>query len=489
MEELWGDRPPESGVTALQVSVSKLRKALGAGSSVLETRPPGYRMRLEPDQLDLTRFEVLVEEASQLEPAQAGAALRDALRLWRGPPLAEFAYEPFAHVAIARLEELRLGVLERRLEAELGSGCHQEVVAELEALVVEHPLRERVRGQLMLALYRCGRQAEALAAYRAAWRALVDGVGIEPGPELRELEAAILRQDPSLRVAGKAGRPPGRGGPVFVCASSAQTLERLLAIAAPLARSAPGRELIAVRLVEAEGLTASSRALHDRAEALREAGVSVRAAALTPTKAGMELTTLAGEQDADLMLLHLSSASLASGQLGSLAAALLGSLPCDVGLIAGTTLDQPRTDLPVLVPFSGGEHDWAAIELAAWIASARGSTLRLVGPAASVTSPDHDASAMLARASLLIQAVVHVPTELVLAPTGPESIVTHANDSAMVVLGLSGRWRREGLGATRLAIARQAPCPTVLVRKGLKPGAIAPAKATSRFTWSLAASP
>jgi DNA-binding SARP family transcriptional activator len=487
LDELWGDQPPASGVTALQVSMSKLRKMLGAAASVLETRPPGYRLRLGPDQLDLSQFEALADEASELEPAQARAKLRQALNLWRGPPLAEFAYEPFAQVAIARLEELRLVVLERRLSADLACGRHDEIVAELDALVVEHPLRERLRAQLMLALYRCGRQAEALAAYRTGREALVDGIGIEPSPDLRELEAAILRQDPALRtVAGLHAPSPGHGGPVILCASSMEALEWLLAVAIPLARALPSRELIAVRLAEAKDLPESSLLLHDHAEALRESGVRVRVAASTPTNAGKELTTLASEQDADLVLLHPSTDSPESDQLGSLAGLLLDSLPCDVGLVAGAAPETARPGLPVLVPFSGGEHDWAAIELAAWIAHASGATLRLIGRDAGTA--DHDASHLLARASLLVQQVVHVPTEIVLAPAGSESLVTAAEDAALLIFGLSPRWRREGLGETRRAIAHRASCPTMLIRKGVKPGGIAPAKASTRFTWSLAAS-
>src|SRR5204862_5013923 len=152
----------------------------------------------DPQQLDANRVRALVEEAREGEPDERAAKLREALTLWRGPPLDEFAYASFAQPEIARLEELRLTTLEERIDADVAAGRHAEVVGELEALVAEHPLRERFREQLMLALYRSGRQAEALAAYQSTRQALVDGLGIEPTPALQELERAILQQDPAL---------------------------------------------------------------------------------------------------------------------------------------------------------------------------------------------------------------------------------------------------------------------------------------------------
>ena len=193
---LWGESPPRTALTSLQNFVSQLRKALG--SDVLETRAPGYRLRLEPEQLDLARFEGLVRRARESDLVDRARVLREALALWRGTPLADFAYEPWAQDEIRRLEELRLGALEERNASELELDRHAELISELEALVAEHPQRERLRGQLMLALYRSGRQAEALQAYQDARRTLVDELGIEPGPELQRLNASILRQESSL---------------------------------------------------------------------------------------------------------------------------------------------------------------------------------------------------------------------------------------------------------------------------------------------------
>lgn len=196
IEDLWDGRPPATAAKVLQTYVSQLRKALG--NQVIVTRPAGYELAVEPDGLDLHRFERLVSEARGNDPAVATARLREALALWRGPPLGEFAYEPWAQAEIARLEELRLSALQDRIDADLALGRGGELVGELELLVAEHPLSERLRGHLMLALYRSGRQAEALAAYRAARETLVETLGIEPGAALRGLERAILDQDPGL---------------------------------------------------------------------------------------------------------------------------------------------------------------------------------------------------------------------------------------------------------------------------------------------------
>jgi DNA-binding SARP family transcriptional activator len=195
IDGLWGERPPRTAVKALQTYVSRLRQLLPPG--MLVTRAPGYLLVVEPEAVDLLRFERLVAEARGASPAQASSLLHEAFALWRGPPLADFAEEPFARVEAERLEDLRLAALEERLDADLALGRHAELVSELEALVAEHPHRERIRGQLMLALYRDGRQVEALGAYGAA-RAALDELGLEPGAALRRLERQILTQDATL---------------------------------------------------------------------------------------------------------------------------------------------------------------------------------------------------------------------------------------------------------------------------------------------------
>ena len=200
VDALWGEQPPRTAMTSLQNFVSQLRKVLG--SDVLETRMPGYRLHVAPGELDLDRFRQLCDAARGLEPAARAATLHEALALWRGPALADFQFEAFAQGEIARLEELRLAAVEDRIEAELEAGLDSELVGELESLVDAHPLRERLRAHLMLALYRSGRQAEALQVYQDARRALVEELGIDPTPALQELHGAILRQEVGLQPVG-----------------------------------------------------------------------------------------------------------------------------------------------------------------------------------------------------------------------------------------------------------------------------------------------
>ena len=215
IDELWGERPPPTARQTVQVYVSQLRRALraeGAADGAIETRAPGYVLHIGPAGLDVDRFDALFAAGRDTlaagDPGTAAAMLREGLALWRGPPLADFAYEPFARRSIALLEERRLACLEERIEADLQLGRHAALVGELEDLVGEHPLRERLRGQLMVALNGSGRQAEALERYAAGRRVLIDELGIEPGPALRDLEMRILRQDPALiPIRGTARHP------------------------------------------------------------------------------------------------------------------------------------------------------------------------------------------------------------------------------------------------------------------------------------------
>jgi len=196
VHNLWGERPPRTAATSLHNLLSQLRKLLGA--EMLVTQAPGYVLRVSADQIDASRFERLLEIARRAEPEERREHLLHALSLWRGPALAEFTFEQFAQSEIRRLEELRLVALEERIEADLDLGRHGDVVGELEALVDEHPLRETFRRQQMLALYRSGRQAEALGVYQDARRRFVEELGIEPGPELKRLQSEILRHEAGL---------------------------------------------------------------------------------------------------------------------------------------------------------------------------------------------------------------------------------------------------------------------------------------------------
>jgi DNA-binding SARP family transcriptional activator len=207
IDEVWGPEPPKSAAASLQNYVSHLRKALGR--DVLVTGAGGYVLRVDPERFDLARFERLVADARRVtEPLDRAERLRAALALWRGSPLEDLAFEAFAQPEIRRLEELRLEAVEERIDAELASGEGAGVVGELERLIEEHPLRERLRGHLMRALYSAGRQADALDAYRDARRMLQDELGLDPSDELRALEQAILRHDPSLAGGGATEAEP-----------------------------------------------------------------------------------------------------------------------------------------------------------------------------------------------------------------------------------------------------------------------------------------
>jgi DNA-binding SARP family transcriptional activator len=483
IDELWPAEPPQNAANALQYHVSQLRKSLGAADAVV-TQPPGYLIRIGQNKLDLLRFEQLVVEAERAAPAATAELLRKALGLWRGPALADVANEPFAQTEILRLEELRLRALELRLEADLACGRHGEVVGELEALVHEHPLRERLRAALMRALYGSGRQAEALERYRETRRTFIEELGIEPSPVLQDLEQAMLRQDPGLtaqRVLAVA--EPAERAIVTVV----RNLEReadLLAIAEPLARHRE-RELILVRLLGKDGDLADANAsLAEQRRALAERGVAARVAAYTSVEPGDDAAGLAAELDADLILADAPLELLETGTLDADLEAILARTPCDVGLLVAGT-DAPAAG-PVVTPFGGVEHDWSAIEVAARLAESLETSLRLLGTEADPEGGRRDASRLLARASLLVQQVIGIVTEPVLVPPGEQGVLEASRDARLLVVGLSDRWRSEGIGPVRLAVAAGAPAPTLLVRRGVRPGGIAPGHTLTRFTWTAA---
>jgi DNA-binding SARP family transcriptional activator len=259
LDELWGEQQPRTAATSLQNMVSHLRKALGPDR--VQTKAPGYMLRAAEEETDLGRFERLLTEARLLSGEAKARALRVALGLWRGPPLADFAFEPFAQNEIRRLEELRLSTLEERIAADLECGRHTELVGELESLVAEQPFREQLRGQEMLALYRSGRQAEALQAYHDGRRALVDELGIEPGRPLQELFAQILRHDAGLELQS-AGEAVALVDDQLEAIAQAMAAGRLVIVLGPGVNSVgqagnghglPVRDELAKRLADAFG--------------------------------------------------------------------------------------------------------------------------------------------------------------------------------------------------------------------------------------------
>ena len=266
IEALWPESPPGKPRTAIQGYVSQLRTTLDPERpfEAIITEPAGYRLPTGPEDVDLVRLESFLRQGREaLDDGHTDVAartLREALSLFRGPPLADFGYESWAQVEIGRLTELRLACLEERIEADLRLGRHAEVIGELEAQIAQHPLRERLRAHLMLALYRAGRQSEALAAYQDARRVLVEEFGIEPAPTLQELERRMLRQDSSLalEVSSSPVVEPEANAPVsersiLIIIGSALSAEPMIQVAVSLARSHVPHELIVAELVEAAG--------------------------------------------------------------------------------------------------------------------------------------------------------------------------------------------------------------------------------------------
>jgi DNA-binding SARP family transcriptional activator len=211
IEGLWGERPPETASNTLQTYVSRLRKLLGP--NVIQTRAGGYVLSVNPECIDSHRFQRLRNQGQEAlragEPAAAATLLAGALGQWRGPALADFTYETFAQAEIARLEEARLATIEDLIEAELALGRHAEKVSELRDLVRQHPLRERLWGQLILALYRCGRRADALRTYAEVRELLGEELGLEPSRQLQLLEEAVLLQKAELDLSRSPDRASG----------------------------------------------------------------------------------------------------------------------------------------------------------------------------------------------------------------------------------------------------------------------------------------
>jgi DNA-binding SARP family transcriptional activator len=468
VDTLWSRAPPPSAGKTVQTYVSRLRKALG--DEAIERRGAGYALRLTGEGLDLARFEELA----------AAGQLTEALALWRGPAFADLQDVEGLRIEADRLEELRLRALEERIDADLESGRHREVVAELRSLVASHPLRERFCALLMLALYRSGRQAEALDVYRTARARLVDDLGIEPSEHLRSLESAILRQAPELDPPSRVGAAvPGAAGSILVWHAGDEALEAAVELAETLAE---GREVIVVELVARGGdlQEASKRVDHAR-EALAGRGVVARSLVFTSDDPGGDVARLAREQDVHLAVGVCPSALLEDGVVPDPLARTLAETPPDIALVSGPSGSVAG---PVAVPFGAAEHDWAAVELGAWIALATGLSLQLIGAEAEVGG--RDASRTLATASLVLQRHLGVSAEPVLAEPGTGGILTAVRDAGLVVAGLPEPLPHNEIGPARLALLRDAAPGVVLVRRGQRPGGLAPPGAVTRFSWSRA---
>jgi predicted ATPase/DNA-binding SARP family transcriptional activator len=340
VEALWGERPPAGAVQALQKQISRLRQRLGNGGSLVLHRPPGYALDIDPLAIDSHRFEDLLRRArvalGRDDPASATADLQTALSLWRGEPLADYRFDEFAQHEIARLEELGLEAIEERLAAELAGGGAEDLVGELRALVAQHPLRERLRGQLMVALYRAGRQADALEIMREGRQLLVDELGIEPGPELRRLERMILAHDAALSAerpgAGLAGRLPapvnqtiGRSAEVTEIGELLSHPEvRLVTLVGP---GGVGKTRLALEAARAIAPRFPAGAVHVSLDGAEDAGVLVPEAAsalgvvaATAQELGVRLTVVTRGAPALLLLDGFDRYLRDAGQVGELLA-------------------------------------------------------------------------------------------------------------------------------------------------------------------------
>ncbi|HEU0303217.1 MAG TPA: AfsR/SARP family transcriptional regulator [Gaiellaceae bacterium] len=476
-DAVWGDTPPASASHAVQVHVSNLRKALGA--ETIEHTQAGYVFHVEPDRLDLTRFESLAGRAREAlavgDHASAAELADDALDLWRGEPLAEFAFADFARTSISRLEELRLAVEEARAEAELELGHHERLVPHLRELADEHPYDERLHQLLMLALYRSGRQADALAAYRAVRERLSDDLGLVPSPALRELERKVLAHDTSLTPEERHMRS------VVVCPATVEGLEELAALAEPLGRARFPHELILAYLAEEGQLDRASKTALAQQALLARSGTEARTSVFTTTNRDADVLRLASRPEVDLLLLGVEGNELGEDGFPSTLASILTGAACDVAVVPGDLAATEAAE--ILVPFGAHEHDWAALELGAWLASPDDRPLVVLGTDAG--DGGRDASRMLADVGLLLQRLTGVAVEPRLIAPGRKGLIDATGEGGLLVMGLSERWSDEGLGRMRRDVFRVSEGGVVFVKRGLRPGGISPPAELTRYRWSV----
>ena len=385
IDELWGESSPPTANTVVQGLISKLRKLLeprrakGEPSGIIETVGRGYRLAVAPGAVDANRFKQLLDEARLTTGERRSTLLAEALGLWQGPPLSDFTYDPFAQRAIATLEELRLTAIEEHIDADLALGRHGELIAQIVDLVAAHPFRERLHAQLMLALYRSGRQADALTAFQAARNALVEELGIEPGPPLRDLEMAILKQDSALdaRMPPSQPEPPDRSEEEHWLPRERRVVTVLYADLAPVRETDPEarRAVVARSLEVAPGVVHSHGgrvenvvgdllvgffgfpvAHEDDAIRAVRAAVELQAAVPSPCRIGVETGELVVGPGGSL-------AGEASGPALTLAARLQQTAS-EGEVLVGPSLQRLVRGAAVLMP-AESEESWRVLEIVA----------------------------------------------------------------------------------------------------------------------------
>jgi YVTN family beta-propeller protein len=460
IDDLWGERPPPTALKTLQVYISRARKALenhrdplsGSPNGLLVTRGRGYLLRVEPDELDLDRFRGLLEQGREAlaagDPERAARILRAGLALWRGPPLADFAYEPFAQSAIAQLEELRLGALEERVEADLALGRERELVGELADLVEQDPLRERLRGQLMVALYRSGRQAEALEVYQRFRQALSEQLGLDPGPGLQELEVAILNRDASL-AAPVNDRPPVKT-PASEAAHALRPVRRRW-----LSLAVAGSIMVAIAAIAAVALSGGG------ASALPSVIASDSVGAINPT----------GDTIVAAVPIGVSPSGLAAG---------------DHGLWASNSNDNtvsridPATHAVVqTIAVDSGPSGIAAGADAVWVANSFSGTVSRIDPAVNrvvQTIPVGNAPSGVAFGfdSVWVTNSSDGTLSRIDAVSGAvEKMIPLGGGATDVAAGLDGVWVSDEASGRVLRVDPRINQPTAAVTVGTGPTAIA----------------
>ena len=457
-----------------QARVSQVRKALAEGAKALETRPGGYLLRLEPEQLDLLRFERLVAEAEGSDASRTAGKLREALALWHGLPLADFTYDDWAQPAIARFEELRLAALEKRIDGGMKLGRHAQLTGELEAVIAADPLRERPPWPAnagALPVRETGRGARRLHAHTPDAHGRKGFGGSSPDRHC---------SNSSKRFS--TGRSARTGGRPVAGAFRARRDPRSFSLAWPACDR---------RAVE----QAAFQGAHPRHAGSRKPRARVGDGAARQPPQGAAFPRNRG---ADCRL-RLDEPGRRSGSprtrvrrrsgrsrravgpalQGATVSTLLEKAPCDVAVVTG---GEPQLG-QVLVPFVGAEHDWTAIERGAGLPEPRRARSRCSEPK-NPASGQRDASRLLASASIAVQRGFGLAAEPLLVARETDEVVRVADEAGMVVTGLSENWKSEGLGTIRTALAARTGSATLLVRRGLRPGGLAPREQLTRFTWS-----